>query len=57
MSQNNVSSEINKNICEAFGCFLEATTKIELRVGQQGIITIDLCKGCVKRFQDNNGAD
>jgi hypothetical protein len=55
MSQSTISSDINKNICEAFGCFAEATVKIEVKVGQQKAITLELCKNCVKQFQDNRG--
>jgi hypothetical protein len=28
MSQNTISAEVNKDVCEAFGCFKEATAKI-----------------------------
>ncbi len=53
MSESTISSEVNKNICEALACFAEATTKIELKLGRKGTITLDLCKDCVKRFQHN----
>jgi hypothetical protein len=52
MSQSTVDSEVNKVICEAVDCFLEATTKIKVKAGNQGTITLELCNGCVKRFQD-----
>ena len=54
MSQSTISSEVNKKICEAFGCFAEATTNIEVKVGQLGTIVLHLCNVCVSRFQDNN---
>ncbi len=41
------------NICEAFGCFEKAATKIKVRVGQLGTISLVLCTACVKKFDDN----
>jgi hypothetical protein len=29
MSQNTISAEVNKDVCEPFGCFKEATGKIK----------------------------
>jgi hypothetical protein len=42
--------EVNKGICEAYGCFESATTKINVKVGKVGSISLDLCAGCVKKF-------
>jgi hypothetical protein len=53
MSSATVSSEANKNICEAFGCYAQATIDIEVQVGKQGVISLHLCKSCVAKFQDN----
>lgn len=53
MSQNTMSSEVNKKICEALTCFAEATINIEVKVGQRRKITLELCKDCVKQFQHN----
>jgi hypothetical protein len=53
MSQGTISSEVNKRLCEAFDCFAEATINIKVKVGQQRTITLELCKDCVKQFQDN----
>jgi hypothetical protein len=52
MYQNIISSKVNKNICEAFGCFAEAI-KCEVKIGQQGTISLYLCEGCVTKFQNN----
>jgi hypothetical protein len=30
MSQDTISAEVNKDVCEPFGCFKEATAKINL---------------------------
>jgi hypothetical protein len=38
------------NICEAYGCFKKATTKISVKVGQLGSISLDLCNNCTKKF-------
>jgi hypothetical protein len=42
----------NNDICEAVGCFEKATIDIEVKVGQEKKITLKLCKGCVKKFED-----
>ncbi len=45
--------QINNLICEGFGCFKKATTKINVKVGQIGTIPLDLCTDCVKKFDEN----
>jgi hypothetical protein len=52
MSQSRISSEVNKNICDALGCFAKATTEIAVKVGQQHTIMLNLCENCVAKFQD-----
>jgi hypothetical protein len=52
MGQNTISYKVNKNICDAFGCFAEATKEIEVQVGKQGTISLHLCENCVAKFQD-----
>jgi hypothetical protein len=44
--------QVNNVICEGFGCFKKATTKINVKVGQIGTIPLDLCTYCVKRFDE-----
>lgn len=51
MSQNTIPCKDNKNICEAFGCFAEATKNIEVQIGKQGTISLHLCESCVGKFQ------
>jgi hypothetical protein len=50
MSQEILSSDINKDLCEAFGCSAKATTEISVKVGQQGTISLRLCNDCVNKF-------
>jgi hypothetical protein len=42
----------NYRICEANGCFENATDKIALRIGTLGIINLFVCRGCVAKFQE-----
>jgi len=52
MSQSGVSSEVNKRICDALGCFEKATTEIAVKVDQQHTIILNLCENCVAKFQE-----
>lgn len=52
MSQQSIDLDINKNICEGFGCLAVATTQITVKVGQQSTISLRLCKDCVLKFKD-----
>ena len=52
MSQSITSSEVNKDVCEAVGCFAEATTEIKVKVGQRGVIMLRLCRDCTNKFED-----
>jgi hypothetical protein len=42
----------NNGICEAVGCFKNATINIGVKVGQGKEITLNLCKDCVNKFED-----
>jgi hypothetical protein len=57
VSQEILSSDTNKDICEAYGCSAKATTDIKVKVGKQGKISLLLCKECVNRFTDKRGPD
>lgn len=46
-------TDINKNICEAVGCFAKATDKIALEGGTFGIISVLVCKNCIAKFRDD----
>jgi hypothetical protein len=50
MTQNSLYSDIYNDMCEAANCFKKATTKIDLKVGNKGVITLDLCNSCIARF-------
>ena len=39
-----------KCICEAVGCFEEATVEIEVNAGQGESLPLSLCKICVNKF-------
>ena len=45
-----VSSEANKQICEAVGCSAQATQQIQVKVGEKGMICLCLCSNCVSKF-------
>ena len=48
---NKIAKEVNKQICEANGCYKLATNKIKLDVGQLGKISLFLCKNCISKFK------
>jgi hypothetical protein len=50
MTEKILDSIVNNNTCEAAGCFAKATTKIDVKVGNQGTISLDLCGNCVNKF-------
>ena len=52
---NRLGKEINKQICEAIGCFDQATIEIKISVGQFGRIPLFLCKGCLSKFTLKGG--
>ena len=41
-------------ICEANGCYKQATNEIKLAVGQFGKISLFLCKNCIPKFTIGN---
>jgi hypothetical protein len=47
--------EINKQICEAFGCFEQATIEIKINAGKFGKIPLFLCKQCLPKFTIHGG--
>jgi hypothetical protein len=51
MNKESLDFEVN-NICEAFGCSQKATTKIRVKVGQLGSISLDLCNNCTEKFDE-----
>ena len=57
MSQDIISSEVNKSLCEAFGCFAQATIQIKVKVGTKGAISLLLCKECINKFRVKKGSD
>jgi hypothetical protein len=53
MNNEVLDSQVNNSICECYGCFNKAMTKINVKVGQLGTILLDLCTDCVKKFDVN----
>lgn len=43
----------DEDTCNAIGCFKAATQTIKLRVGNKGMISLQVCDGCVLKFNDN----
>jgi hypothetical protein len=46
--------QVNNTICEAVGCFEKATTKVNVKVGNLGSVSLDLCIDCVGKFDKND---
>ena len=51
MIKSSLSKDINKEICNAFGCSKNATEKIKVSAGTFGAISLNLCSTCIKKFQ------
>ena len=47
---NIIDIQDNNVICEANGCYKQATNEIKLDVGQSGKISLFLCKNCLPKF-------
>ena len=54
MTKEALNLQVNNGICEAYGCFQKATTKISVKVGQLGSISLDLCANCTEKFHDKD---
>jgi len=52
MSNNEIIDFHVNNICEATGCFAQATTEIDVKVGERGTISLQLCVNCIKKFDE-----
>ena len=55
MNQSICHSDNNNGICEAVGCFAEATVKVDVKVGLEGTITLYLCVNCINKFGQKEG--
>jgi hypothetical protein len=53
MNKEYIDSGLNKNICEAVGCFSKATDKIALEGGTFGIISVLVCRNCIRKFRED----
>jgi hypothetical protein len=45
------SPELDKKLCESFGCDNEATVETGVSAGKYGIIILNLCTDCAVKFQ------
>jgi hypothetical protein len=52
MSKGILDLQVNKTICEAVGCFENATDRIVVKAGNLGTISLLLCRDCVPKFQE-----
>jgi hypothetical protein len=50
MGQETIEFGADTSICEAVGCEAKATIVIKVKVGEQGMITLLLCKNCINKF-------
>jgi hypothetical protein len=47
MEKNTMESS-TASVCEGANCFAYATTRLVLRVGNKGTISVNVCDGCAK---------
>jgi len=52
MIKSTLSNQINKEICNAFGCYKNATEKINVSAGTFGTISLNLCNNCIGLFKE-----
>ena len=53
MNKYNISNELNNLICEANDCKNNACHIIKIDAGIFGKLTLNLCKNCLPKFEDN----
>ena len=52
MDNNILPSEVYKGLCEALGCFTQATGEVKIAVGHLGTIKLLVCDNCKPKFSD-----
>jgi len=52
MNSYNKDTELNSHICEAAGCFTKAIVEIKVPLGNEGILTLNLCENCLPKFNE-----
>ena len=57
MNNEVLDSQVNNSICEGYGCFNKATTKINVKVGQLGTILLEVCIDCIGKFDGNDNRE
>ena len=56
-SINNRETSSNKDICSGFGCIDQATRKVDIPAGTFGLISLNICDNCVKKFIQKDKGD
>lgn len=46
-----LASQLDKSICDGFGCNSKATIEITANAGKLGTINLNLCENCVPKFR------
>jgi hypothetical protein len=46
-----LASQLDKSICDGFGCDREAKIEVRANVGELGTIDLILCENCVPKFR------
>jgi hypothetical protein len=52
MNTEELDFQVKNPICEATGCFKNATDKIVVKTGNLGVISLLLCRDCIPKFQE-----
>jgi Rieske Fe-S protein len=53
MNKETLEVQAYNGICEALGCFANASEVIFVKVGNQGELPLFLCKHCIRKFEDH----
>jgi hypothetical protein len=57
MSKEVMELQVYNTICEAVGCFEKATAKINVKVGNLGSVSLDVCPHCIRKFNGNSNGE
>jgi hypothetical protein len=52
MTKSNVQSAINNNVCDGYGCYSRAISKLSVKVGAKRTISLSLCETCKTKVSD-----
>ncbi|MGC2574344.1 MAG: hypothetical protein WA364_22745 [Candidatus Nitrosopolaris sp.] len=55
MSKNNYRSSLdNHDVCDGYGCYAEAISELQVKVGETRTIFLSLCENCRAKFNKVN---